>query len=44
MMAMLKLPNLSWQVQVDTVNIGGAAGDATGPRDGAGLTRLHRPV
>ena len=24
MMAMLKLPNLSWHVQVETVNIGGA--------------------
>ena len=28
MMAMLKLPNLSWQVQVDTVNIGGAVQQA----------------
>ena len=28
MMAMLKLPNLHWQVQVDTVNIGGAVQQA----------------
>jgi acetyl-CoA acetyltransferase len=28
MMAMLKLPNLSWHVQVDTVNIGGAVQQA----------------
>ena len=28
MMAMLKLPNLSWHVQVETVNIGGAVQQA----------------
>src|ERR1700745_4018032 len=36
MMAMLKLPNLSWHIQVGTVNIGGEvpkAGRALPPRD-----------
>src|SRR2546427_4847231 len=49
MMAMLKLPNLSWHVQVETVNIGGAVQQAVnallagGCRDAVVLRGMHNP-